>query len=194
MDLSVLHPVHSPERNYKWKDRLNSQTGHLNCRLLEWSGWYNQEILQRLLGHYRLYQVFKAEVSPDNPLSLPLAYIISYRASHGVKYARSGIMASVYYFFSFGKRYTPLQIEGINCVLITDKVRILQEFLQDADIDFALALEKAIEQIPCINFFNKAENKLMLIQNRNEYNHFKIVHTILTNTKQFKLWLVKKRK
>lgn len=172
MDLSVLHPVHSPERNYKWKDRLNSQTGHLNCRLLEWSGWYNQDILQRLLGHYRLYQVFKAEASPDNHLSLPLAYIISYRASHGVKYALSGLMASVYYVFSFGKRYTPLQIEGINGLLITDKVRILQEFLQDADTDFGLALKRAIEQIASVNFFDKAENKLMLIQNRNEYNHF----------------------
>ena len=103
MDLSVLHPVYSPERNYKWKDRLNSLTGHLSCRFLEWSGWYNQDILQRLLGHYRLYQVFKAENKFENHLSAPLTYIVSYRASHWVKYVLSNITAFLYYTFSFGK-------------------------------------------------------------------------------------------
>ncbi|MEP7111379.1 MAG: hypothetical protein ABI760_25510 [Ferruginibacter sp.] len=44
--MSVLHSVLSPDRNYKWKDKLNSLTGHLDCRFLEWSGWYNQDILQ----------------------------------------------------------------------------------------------------------------------------------------------------
>lgn len=107
MDLSVLHPVHSPERNYKWKDRLNSLTGHLDCRLLEWSGWYNQDILQRLLGHYRLYQLFKAENDPNSHLSLLAAYIVSYRASHGIKYALSAVTASLYYIFSFGKDIQP---------------------------------------------------------------------------------------
>ncbi len=63
MDPRVLHPVHSPERNYKWKDKLNSLTGHLDCRFLEWTGWYNQDILQRLLGHYRLYQVLKLQTA-----------------------------------------------------------------------------------------------------------------------------------
>lgn len=42
----------------------------------------------------------------------------------------------------------------------------------DADKDFSNALTKAIEQIISINFLDKAENKLTLIQNRNEYNHF----------------------
>ena len=173
MDLSVLHPLRSPERNYKWKDRLNSLTGHLSCRLLEWSGWYNQDVLQRLLGHYRLYQLFKIENnSPCNYLSLPLAYIMSYRASQGFKYALSSIMASLYYMVTFGKRYTPLQIEGINHLLVRDKAMILQKFLQHSEKDFPCAVRKAIEQIASTNFFNKAENRLTLIQQKHEYNQY----------------------
>ena len=34
MDLSVLHLVNSPEKNYKWKDKLNSLTGTA-CHFLE---------------------------------------------------------------------------------------------------------------------------------------------------------------
>ena len=59
-NLSVLHLVNSPEKNYKWKDKLNSLTGTA-CHFLEWSGWYNQDIYQRLLGHYRLYEAFKVD-------------------------------------------------------------------------------------------------------------------------------------
>lgn len=173
MDLSVLHPVHSPERNYKWKNRLNSLNGHLDCRLLEWSGWYNQDIRQRLLGHYRLYQLFKAESSLNTHFFLPTAYIVNYRASHGVKYALSCITSALYYFFTFGKRYSALQIEGINRVLVNDKAMILQDFLQDSEDNFTSALNKAIEQIESATLFSKAENKIMLIQqNKHEYNHY----------------------
>jgi hypothetical protein len=44
MELSVLSPVKSPDRDYPWKDKLNNITGLLSCRYLEWSGWYNQVI------------------------------------------------------------------------------------------------------------------------------------------------------
>lgn len=171
MDLSVLHPVHSPERNYKWKDRLNRQKGHLNCRLLEWSGWYNQDISQRLLGHYRLYQVFKAENSLNNDISAHLTYILSYRATHWCKYLLSSIVATIYYVFTFGKRYAPFQMEGINRLLISSQAQILQAFLIDADNDFPNALKTAIKQITSNNFVSTAENKLTLIHNRNAYNY-----------------------
>ncbi len=174
MDLKILHPVESSEKNYKWKDKLNGLTGHLSCRFLEWSAWYNMDIPQRLLGHYRLYKLFKTENDPAtaNGVAIPLAYIVSYRASHGVKYALSSIMASIYYIFTFGKRYSPLQIEGINRLLVTDKAVILQEFLQDADKDFAQALSNAVAQIGSPYFVDKANNRLTFIQqNKNEYNH-----------------------
>lgn len=73
MDLSVLHPVKSPARDYTWKDKLNSITSPLGCRFLEWTGWYNQDIAQRLLGHYRLYQLFKAKNKIDTQLSVSFA-------------------------------------------------------------------------------------------------------------------------
>ena len=171
MDLSVLHPVHSPEKTYKWKDKFNGVTGHLNCRFLEWSGWYNQDLPQRLLGHYRLFQIFKAETDPNNRLALPLAYIVSYRASQGIKYAVSASVASLYYVFTFGERYSPLQIEGINRVLVNDKAIILQEFLQAADKDFSSALARAVEQIASPDFVDKAKNQLTLIQQNNAYRY-----------------------
>ena len=68
MDMSVLHRHPLPDRDYTRKDKLNSLTGHLDCRFLEWTGWYNQDIYQRLLGHYRLYQLFKNECKAETGL------------------------------------------------------------------------------------------------------------------------------
>lgn len=172
MNLSVLHPVQSPERNYKWKDRLNSLTGHLDCRFLEWSGWYNQDIAQRLLGHYRLFQVFKAENNQsDKQVSLQLAYLVSYQASHSFKYRLSSVMSVIYYTFSFGERYSPFQIEGINRILVNDQLLILLTFLQNADKDFSEALRIAVEQIASPDFVDKAQKQLTLIQQNNTYRY-----------------------
>lgn len=66
------------ERYYTWKDKLNGTTSNINCRFLEWTGWYNQDLLQRLLGHYRLYQVFKSENREEYHLSPVLDYITNY--------------------------------------------------------------------------------------------------------------------
>jgi len=174
MDLSILHPIQSPERDYSWKDKLNSVTGNLECHLLEWTGWYNQDILQRLLGHYRLYQAFKSEDSFNNHLSPPLHYITNYKVSHSIKYFISCITASLYFIFSFGKRYTPLQTESINRKLINDKAIILYEFLEEADQDFSNALRKAVERISSPNFFDKSEMQQLsfFIQNKNEFNQY----------------------
>src|SRR5688500_10915240 len=108
MDLSVLHAVKSPARDYTMKDKLNGITSPLGCRFLEWSGWYNQNISQRLLGHYRLFQLFKAKNKVDTQLSLPLVYITHYRTLHVIKYALSCITSVLYYTFTLGDRYHPL--------------------------------------------------------------------------------------
>jgi hypothetical protein len=133
MDLSVFHPVKSLDRDYTWKDKLNSITGTLGCRFLEWSGWYNQDISQRLLGHYRLYQLFKAKSRLDSLLSSPLAYITHYRTLQTIKYAFSCITALLYYIFTLGDRYYPLLVEQLNKQLINRHYTILQDFLIDAD-------------------------------------------------------------
>ncbi|OQP65860.1 hypothetical protein A3860_14800 [Niastella vici] len=147
MDLSVLHPVKSPDRDYSWKDKLNNITGLLGCRFLEWSGWYNQDISQRLLGHYRLYQLFKAKSRHDSLIALPLAYITHYRTLHAIKYIFSCITAVLYYVFTLGDWYYPLLVEQLNKQLINRHHTILQDFLIDVEIDFKKALHNAIDQI-----------------------------------------------
>jgi len=140
MDLSVLHPVKSPERDYARKDKLNSLTGSFECRFLEWTGWYNQDIYQLLFGHYRLYQVFKKECDNKARIPLFLAYTAKYRASHGLKYLLSHIIGILYFIGSFGKSYDALQTERFNKVLIKDYAPILHEFLIEADHDAQNAL------------------------------------------------------
>ena len=179
MDLSVLHRHPLPDRDYLWKDKLNSLTGHLDCRFLEWTGWYNQDIYQRLLGHYRLYQLFKKESKADVGLSQPLAYILNYRTSHGFKYLLSRITGILYYMGSFGKPYYPVQIEGINKLLVNDHANILQAFLTEANNNFENALSQAISQIISPNFGKKSADALLLVkqsavilQTRNEFNNY----------------------
>jgi hypothetical protein len=179
MDLSVLHRHPLPDRDYSWKDKLNSLTGHLDCRFLEWTGWYNQDIYQRLLGHYRLYQLFKKESKAGVGLSQPLVYIVNYRASHGFKYLLSRITSILYYIGSFGKTYYPLQTEGINKLLVNEYAQILQAFLTGADNNFEEALSKAVGQIMSPDFGKKSGNTLfqvnqsaVILQTRNEFNSY----------------------
>ncbi|WP_205513027.1 hypothetical protein [Longitalea arenae] len=166
MDLSVLHAVKSQDRDYTMKDKLNGVTSPLGCRFLEWSGWYNQNISQRLLGHYRLYQLFKAKSQGDSQLSLPVAYITHYRILHIIKYALSSITAVLYYIFALGDRYHPLPVEQLNKQLIYGQFGILQEFLTNAECNFEKALHNAIDQINCYD--NKVIPEITFIQNRLE--------------------------
>lgn len=176
MDMSVLHRHPLPDRDYTRKDKLNSLTGHLDCRFLEWTGWYNQDIDQRLLGHYRLYQLFKKESKAESGLPQPLAYILNYRASHGIKYLISRVTGIVYYLGSFGKPYYPLQTEGINRLLINEYASILQEFLTEADNNFEEALSQAVGQILSLDFGKKSgvsiKQSAIILQTRNEFNSY----------------------
>jgi hypothetical protein len=179
MDMSVLHRHPLPDRDYTSKDKLNSLTGHLDCRCLEWTGWYNQDIYQRLLGHYRLYQLFQKESKTDNALPQPLAYILNYRASHSFKYLLSRITGILYYLGSFGKPYYPLQTEGINKLLVNEYAYILQAFLTESDNNFEEALSHAIRQLISPNFGKKSVDELfhvkqsaVILQTRNEFNSY----------------------
>ena len=177
MDMSVLHRHPLPDRDYTRKDKLNSLTGHLDCRFLEWTGWYNQDIYQRLLGHYRLYQLFKKEKKAETGLSQPLAYIVNYRASHGLKYLLSWITGILHYLGSFGKPYYPLQTEGINKLLVNEYASTLQAFLTEADNNFEKALSHAVRQIVSTDFGKKSETlfvkqSAVVLQARNEFNSY----------------------
>ncbi len=176
MDMSVLHRHPLPDRDYTRKDKLNSLTGHLDCRFLEWTGWYNQDIYQRLLGHYRLYQLFKKESNALTGLSHPLAYIVNYRASHSLKYLLSRITSVLYYLVTFGKPYYPLQTEGINRLLVNEYAHLLQAFLTEADKNFEAALSQAVEQILSPDFGKKSDvfikQSAIILQTRNEFNSY----------------------
>lgn len=177
--MSVLHRHPRPDRDYTRKDKLNSLTGHLDCRFLEWTGWYNQDIYQRLLGHYRLYQLFKKERKADNGLPQPLAYIVNYQTSHDLKYLISRITGIVYYLGSFGKPYYPLQTEGINKLLINEYAHLLQAFLSEADKNFEAALSQTVGQIMSADFgkkskgtFSQINQSVVILQTRNEFNSY----------------------
>jgi hypothetical protein len=176
MDMSVLHRHPLPDRDYSWKDKLNSLTGDLDCRFLEWTGWYNQDIYQRLLGHYRLYQLFKKECKAQTGFSQPLAYIVNYRAPHGLKYLLSWVTAILYYLGSFGKPYHPLQTEGINKLLVNEYASILQTFLTEADNNFEEAILQAVGQILSPDFGKHSDlfirQSAIILQTRNEFNSY----------------------
>ncbi len=173
MDLSVLHVVDSPERDYTWKDRLNSLTGRLDCRLLEWTGWYNQDIYQRLLGHYRLYQIFRQENDQAGNIEEISAFIVHYRSSHSLKYVLSQLTSVLYYLVSLGKVYYPFCIEGLNKILINEHPDILHEFLSSADENFKQTLKNTADKITSPGFCSKSAQEIhlpVLIHYKNEFN------------------------
>jgi hypothetical protein len=157
VDLDLLHPVNAPA-NADWRmaNRLNSWTRRIPCRLLEWSGWYNYHVAQRLLGHYRLFQHFKAAyVAMPHHLPLTRAYILQYQGSHGVKYFISRLISII--FSTFTKEFYPVvEIAVINRRLVTERSDVLENFLATADVDFKTALLRALDQINQQSFFNTA--------------------------------------
>jgi hypothetical protein len=129
-------------------DSLNRRKGRLACYILEWLGWYNYDISHRLLGHYRLYQLYKKD--PDHvfrTIPLPQAYILHYRSGHNVKYILSKATSLVYSIFTLGRHYLSVEIETFNGSLIKDHAKILAKFLVEADNDFTRALHNAINQL-----------------------------------------------
>jgi hypothetical protein len=76
----------------------------------------------------------------------------------------------LYYVFTLGDRYYPLQVEGVNKLLINHQYFILQEFLTSAEDNFEAALLNAIQRI---NEPDRAVNQTaVFIQNRHEYKTY----------------------
>lgn len=182
MDLRLFHVgdgPDSPPHNYKMKDRLNGWTGLLPCRFLEWTGWYNQSVSQRLLGHYRLFLHFKKNYSMNpRDLAVVQAYILQYRAHHGFKYSISKVMAFSYSIFTWKEYYLVAEVAGVNRLLVNESSNILVEFLTNADTDFEKALTTALQQISEPSFIHKPSSKnnssspTLLLNIKNETNHY----------------------
>lgn len=162
VDLTLFHQF--PNGKYRAKDRLNRRTGRMACSFLEWTGWYNLDIPQRLLGHYRLFQIYKKD--PDNAsrnIDLPKAYILQYRSKHFLKYSLSRLVSIIYSIFTLGRPYLPVEIETFNCSLINEHADILQAFLAAAEKDFTSAFLKTIAELSNIKPDN-SDNRSNILQ------------------------------
>jgi len=160
MDLRLFRPPQaSPDEKFPMMDRLNSWTGLFACRYLEWTGWYNYKVSMRLLGHYRLFQHYrKAYVKARRDLPAARAYILQYRSSNSFKYLMSRVMAFIYSIFTWKDYFPVVEIAVINRQLVRGSSIILEEFLNNADADFAAALTRALEQIDNPVFYNPGYN------------------------------------
>lgn len=147
VDLTLFHD--QPDCDYTEEDRFNSRTGRFACYFLEWIGWYNGSIASRLLGHYRLYQLYKKDPEQAfRDIRLTQAYILHYRSSHRVKYLFSQIMSLVYCIATLGKHhFVFVEIETLNRSLIYEHAGILQTFLEQADHDFTNAFHTAMAKL-----------------------------------------------
>jgi hypothetical protein len=155
IDLTLFHNEDAPPNaSWRMKDRLNGWTSLRRCRLLEWTGWYNYDIAQRLLGHYRLFHHFKADYfKTSHQLPAAMAYILDYRSRHGIKYLLARIVA---FLVSLLDRipYPVVEIAAVNRQLVNESTSILYDFLIDADRDFTAAFLQAMDQIKSPTFLS----------------------------------------
>ncbi|GGB14856.1 hypothetical protein GCM10011511_43250 [Puia dinghuensis] len=123
--------------------------------MLEWTGWYTSSVRLRLLGHYRLYQLYRKHRygrSRDVP---PIhGYILQYRASNGIKFRLATLFSRFPAILGFPDR--TIEIYAINKMLLYERAAILYEFLASADADFEKAFGRAIDQIYSPEFLNTA--------------------------------------
>jgi len=186
IDLTLFHREDAPPNaNWRRADRLNSWTRLGSCRFLEWIGWYNLDVAQRLLGHYRLFQHFNAEYSTSRrDLPAAQAYILQYRASHRLKHFLSRDMAFLTTIIE--RKLYPVQAEiaAINRQLVNDSTSVLYDFLTDADQDFTAAFLQAMRRMKDPSFFNKsvAPPSIHLQVNRKEENYFAHQHNTYSAT------------
>jgi len=119
---------------------------------LEWTGWYNQSVPQRLIGHYRLFQLFKKDKYLKYRSNSPYqSYILHYRGTQGVKYAVSKATALLFTFVARGP-YAAIEIESLNSILVNEGAMVLHQFLIDAEGDLEQALVKATREIESPEF------------------------------------------
>jgi hypothetical protein len=158
IDLTLFHREDAPPNaNWRRADRLNSWTSLRGCRFLEWIGWYNLDVAQRLLGHYRLFRHFNADYSKSRrDLAASQAYILQYRASHGLKHFLSRVMAFLTTIIERQRYPVEAEIAAINRQLVNDSTSVLYDFLIDADQDFTAAFLQAMRRIKDPSFFNKS--------------------------------------
>jgi len=185
VDLTLFHHDDvPPNTNWRGADRLNSWSRPGSCQFLEWMGWYNFDVAHRLLGHYRLFQHFKADYAKSrHDLPATQAYILHYR-DRRVKHFLSRAMVFLVTIIE-RKRY-PKEAEmiAINRQLVNDSTSVLYDFLTDADIDFTAAFLQAMRRIKDPSFFGRPATPptIHLQVNQKEENYFAYQHNAYSAT------------
>jgi hypothetical protein len=186
IDLTLFHREDAPPNiNWRRTDRLNSWTSLRGCRFLEWMGWYNLDVAQRLLGHYRLFRHFNADYSKSRrDLAAAQAYILQYRTSHGLKHFLSRVMAFLTAIIERQRNPVEAEIAAINRQLVNDSTSVLYDFLTDAGQDFTAAFLQAMRRIKDPSFFNKsaAPPTINLQVNQTDQHYFAHQHNTYTAT------------
>jgi hypothetical protein len=183
MNQNVLPPNPNPQPDFRMRERLNGWTGFLPCRFLEWSSWYNQSVRNRLIGHHRLYHLFKKNYEKIHlgDISITQSYILHYRTSYPVKHFVARITS--FLISTFTRSYAPVGgYAAINRHLICERPDILLEFLIAADTQFDAALDQAIQQILAPTFLSSSttnkEQPLAIQYNDNRTNiQYNDIHT-----------------
>jgi hypothetical protein len=170
------NPTPAPEPDFRMRDRLNSWTRIFPCRFLEWSGWYNYGIRQRLIGHYRLFKHFKSRHEKmAGELPATQAYILHYRSYYDLKNFLNKAMSFLYSSVTVNDYSPTAPYAAINRQLIYKKPEILLQFLIDADNDLDTALQQTVEIIKAPAFIGSQtaipHSPLSLIYNDNRTNN-----------------------
>jgi hypothetical protein len=187
MDLRLFHPEDNPDHDYRRLDRVNSRSGPLACHLLEWTGWYNTSDALRLLGHYRLFQLYKARYDPRfrKEISPIPSYILQYRSTYGIKYFLSRTVAFLHRIVQRGDYDPNVEIQGINRMLVHQRADVLHDFLLDAETDFDQALKTAVAQIRNRAFFSPfpetPPSSNILVQVKNDHQHHNYHNTSVSH-------------
>jgi hypothetical protein len=147
MDLRHFHDINSPNTDYGAIDRMISRTGSFHCDFLEWTGWYDISVRIRLLGHYRLFQLYKKDLSRNSTgLSSEYTYVLYYRENRHLKYSWAH-QTIAFLKPLLIKSDRNADVKSINRILLFKRPEILQNFLATAETDFDKALLTAIDLI-----------------------------------------------
>ncbi|HEY4111312.1 hypothetical protein [Puia sp.] len=154
MDPRLFRTDENPNHNYNRFDRFASRTSLFACRWLEFIGWYTSSVRLRLLGHYRLFQLYKKRRG-NSPDALPSiqGYILQYRSSHWIKHYSYMLLSRIPNFISPD---TQMELHTINHILVHQRSSVLYEFLAAADDDFENAFITALQKILDPEFINTA--------------------------------------
>jgi len=172
MDERLFHPSKDPNSYYKIMDRRINRTGAF-CYYLEWVGWYDSNLALRFLGHYRLYQLYKARY-PDNNCAHPSpghSYIVRYRENRILENTWIQIISFLTPFVQNKDQDHNADVRSINQILLHKHPETLLNFLSEAETDLEKALNTAMTRIGDPEFLSTSTPTRITMQFNQENIH-----------------------